>query len=187
MRKILLAALLAIVTFNVLNLKNTSRIFDDEEAGRIYQIFLERYAEEETPAMLATKYRMYNMLCFELRDIDCGDTPAPNVKTFKQNPFRPGLMGYYNGGDIIYIRQDLRGKDREEVLAHEMSHYLDVMLFDLEVPSSNVLAICTSEKVAWAVSDAYWTKYNYPKYVVGKTWTEWYSHCTPLVDELYPE
>jgi len=185
MRKMFFAAILAIVTFT--NLETPALTIDEDTLAAVFfQVYLERNAESPSPAVLAAKYRMYNMLCFELRDIDCGATPAPKVLTFKTNPFRPGLQGYYDGGDTIFIRNNLRGKHREEVLAHEMSHYLDAEILGMEIPGK-ALPICFSEKRAWAVSDAYWTKYNHPRKVVGSKWTKWYKHCTPFKDTLYPE
>lgn len=185
--KNLIAAMAATIflTFPVKTYGETTPPTDDLYAA-FYQIFLIMQAEQPTPAQVRAKWIAWDMLCFELRDVDCSGVKAPEVRTFQQNPFRPGLMGYYQGGDTIYIRADLKGANREEVLAHEMSHYLDVILLDTPVPGP-ARDICFSEKRAWAVSDAYWTKYGHPNKVVGSNWADWYSHCTPLKGEMYPD
>ena len=138
----------------------------------------------------AKKYRTvceaWNMLCFDLRDVDCTGVPVPKVMTFSTNPARPGLAGYYKGGDVIYVRNNLGKNALEEVLAHEMSHYMDVIKFNLPVPGP-ALEICFSEKRAWAVSDNYNRMYGKKSRIVGETWVEWYTHCTPYRDVLYPK
>jgi len=159
--------------------------FGDSPLNSAVEYWLSRTARPLSPALLATKYRVYNMVCFELRSIDCSGVPAPNVEVFSRNPLRPGLAGFYRGGDTVYIRDDLMGREREEVLAHEMSHYLDVMVYGMVVPNVAEV-VCVSERDAWAVSDAYWRKYGYFGKIIGKKWVNWYRHCTPLKDVLYP-
>ena len=152
-----------------------------------YQMVLEAKAKPMTtnPEQRA-RYRSWDMLCFELRDVDCTGLKVPKVMKFEPNPLRPGLAGYYKGGDTIYIRDNIRGMQREEVLAHEMSHYIDVKHGLANVPGF-AREICFSEKRAWAVSDNFWLKYGWDERTVGTTWTEWYTHCTPLQSELYPD
>jgi hypothetical protein len=186
MRKLLLLLTALCMTLSV-NQYGTQHSFgSDELQDEATHWFIMMTAKPLSPGQLSAKYRMYNMLCFELRDIDCSGIPAPEVATFPRNPFRPGLAGYYDGSDTVYIREDLMGREREDVLAHEMSHYLDVMILDLKVPGP-ALEICKSEVRAWAVSDSYWTKYGRYDRVVGEDWVNWYSHCTPLKDLLYPD
>lgn len=134
-----------------------------------------------------TKYIAWNMLCFDLRDVDCTGIPVPNLKLFRPLPQRPNLLGYYDGSDTIYVRNNLRGRALEEVLTHEMSHYADMFVIPgFEVPGY-ARSICFSEKRAWAVSDAYHVRYGYPRKVVGERWVNWYSHCRKYRDDLYPK
>lgn len=192
MRKLLytLAACLCTITAASPTLLADEREDYDFIAG-VLQFVLERQAEELRNHRV--KYRVWDMLCFDLRDVDCTGIPVPTVLLFEPNPLRPGLAGYYNGDDVVYIRSNLRGDAREEVLAHEFSHYIDSVLGLLPpLPVFNgdkegIFGLCMSEKRAWAVSD----RYNYLNFhrskIVGKSWTRWYSHCTPFKDRLYPE
>lgn len=151
-----------------------------------YQMLSEAVAQPLTQAELKAKWIAWDMLCFELRDVDCSGISAPKVKTFRPNPLRPGLAGYYDGSDTIFIRNNIRGPNREEVLAHEMSHWVDVQLGITNVPGF-AREICFSEKRAWSVSDNYWIKYGWANKAVGASWTNWYRHCTPYQAELYPD
>lgn len=153
----------------------------------LYQMYLIQNAERLTPAELKAKYISWDMFCFELReDADCTGVSAPNVMTFRPNPLRPGLAGYYPGGDTVYIRNNIRGSRREEVLTHEMSHYYDVERDMTNVPGY-AKEICFSEKRAWSVSDNYWIKYGWSSRAVGTSWTEWYTYCTKYQSILYPD
>ena len=147
---------------------------------------------EETPLEVAERqrlrYRVWDMLCFDLRDIDCSGIPVPKIAKFKPNPFNPGIAGYYQGGDTVFVRDNLKGAARDEVVAHEMSHYLDVMVLGTQVPGP-AREICFSEKRAWAVSDAFWIRQGYSKThpkIIGSSWADWYRHCTPFKAEMYP-
>ena len=136
------------------------------------------------------RYRVWLDLCMDYRaEADCQGILVPKIKTFRPNPLRPGLAGYYKGGDVVYVRSNLKYIEREEVLAHEMSHYLDVELGLANVPGF-AREICFSEKRAWRVSDLFWQRQGYAedsRKMVGSRWTNWYSHCKPLQSELYPD
>jgi len=136
------------------------------------------------------RYRVWLDLCLDYRgDVDCSGMSVPKIKTFRPNPFNPGLAGYYKGGDVVYVRSNLMYVEREEVMAHEMSHYLDVQLGITNVPGY-AKEICFSEKRAWRVSDLFWQRQGYAadsSKMVGSKWTKWYSHCTPFQSELYPD
>lgn len=192
-RFILVLAALA-VTVSPLSLSSTVVADNDfDDVADFFQMLLEMTATSDlTDAQLRAKYRMWNMLCLELRDVDCTGMNPPQIKVFQPNPLRPGLQGYYDGTNIIYIRSNLRGHEREEVMGHEMSHYVDQklgLLPPMPVYSDDVegiIKLCTSEAVAWAFSDAFNSKYGYDEKIVGESWTEWYTHCTPYKDEIYP-
>ena len=139
------------------------------------------------PKRMYDVYNAWNMVCFELRDVDCTGMKVPKVLTFEPKPRRKGLMGYYTGGDTIWVRENLRQKSMEEVLAHEMSHYIDMKLGLLNPVFNSDLSRCFSEKRAWAVSDAYNRVYGKYSRIVGSEWTRWYTHCTPYRDKLYPK
>jgi hypothetical protein len=188
MRKLLIVALAVALTAP--SLRNEDDVEVWNPLAEIVQIVLERQAEElKNPRI---KYRMFDKLCFDLRDVDCTGITPPRIFLFQKNPMRPGLAGYYDGGDIVYIRKDLYGDQREEVLAHEMSHFVDNelgLLPPMPVFSGDtdgIIGLCMSEKRAWAVSDNYWRSAFQPKKVVGKRWTSWYAHCRPHKDILYP-
>ena len=136
------------------------------------------------------RYRAWMELCGEYyRNEDCSDMEVPEIAKFRPNPLRPGLAGYYDGSDTVYIRNDLRGAEREEVILHEMSHYLDVQL-NLTVVPGPALDICFSEKRAWRISDLFWYKQGYSwksSKIIGSKWTNWYRHCTPHQSTLYPD
>lgn len=135
------------------------------------------------------RYNVWGDMCYDYRKVSCAGIAVPKIARFSKSPFRPNLQGFYDGSDTVYIRSDLRGAEREEVLAHEMSHYWDVMVLEFKVPGP-AREICESEKYAWAVSDAFWVSQGYSptgSKMVGSDWTKWYKHCTPFHDELYPE
>lgn len=169
---------------------------DESRLAAILQYLLQVNAKPATPQADKAADRMWAKLCTKLRaGIDCSTWERPTVMLFKPNPLRPGLMGYYDGTDIIYIRSNLYSGNREEVLAHEMSHYVDQMLGLLppmpvyEDDAEGIIKLCKSEAIAWAVSDAYNTTeiWGRPSRVVGETWVDWYAHCTPYKDVLYPK
>ena len=135
------------------------------------------------------RFRMWNDLCIMYREESCAGIHAPKVKTFAPGSKRAGVMGYYDGSDAVYIRRNLTPLQKEEVIAHEMSHYLDVQLGITVVPGE-ALPICMSEKRAWGVSDKYWLRRGVApnsKKIIGAKWVMWYSHCTPHKSVLYPD
>lgn len=194
MRRFLLVLAALAVTISPLSLASTATSDSEwDQIAEFLQSILEMAATADlTDAQLRAKYRMWNMLCLELRDVDCTGMNPPQIMVFQPNPLRPGLQGYYDGTNIIYIRSNLMGKEREEVMGHEMSHYVDQMLGLLPpMPVytddvEGIIKLCQSEAVAWGVSDAFNSKYGYDERIVGESWTEWYTHCTPYKDVLYP-
>ena len=191
MKAFVLSILLSLALMGTLS---EATVQPERNTASIFEFYIELTASSVlTPDEAKAKYTAWNLLCFELRDVKCSGIKPPRVMTFDRNPLRPGLAGYYDGTDIIYIRNDLRGLDRLEVLAHEMSHYIDnefgllpeMPVYIDDVPG--IIALCTSEKVAWAVSDAFNEANGRDIYVVGDDWVDWYAHCTPYKDILYPE
>ena len=182
---VLFAALSCTLTIDAMHGDDKTLISD------FYQLMLESRAEELKNPRL--KYRMWDKLCNDFRpNASCQGIKPPRIFLFSPNPLRPGLAGYFDGGDVVYIRTTLYGDEREEVVAHEMSHYLDFELGLLpELPvfvgdREATFQLCLSEKVAWGVSDDYWrSAFNF-RNVVGKKWTSWYKHCRPFKDRLYP-
>ena len=83
-------------------------------------------------------------------------------------------MGYYEGGDIIYIRKGLSVRDTMEVLIHEQVHYLHDQLQMIEIPGP-AKEVCWSENEAWTIeglwsgddNSKWWKQYPY-------CW-EWYA------------
>lgn len=166
---------------------------DNPLAEFVQRILLLQSERATDKSWQKARYDAWLMLCFELReDADCSGVPVPQVYLFKPNPIRPGLMGQYRGGEIVFMRNNLKGKQRLEVMAHEMSHYLDSLNGILpELPvhvndKDGVYRLCLSEKIAWGVSDAFNRKYGDRKEIVGKDWLNWYGHCRPFKDRLYP-
>jgi hypothetical protein len=181
---VLLAALVVTLTTGYVAERSNERI---NFIAAAYQSWLEANAKPLSPAQLAIKYRMWNATCIDYRkDVQCIGVKAPNIMTFEVNPMRPGLQGYYDGTDTIYIREGLRSQRLEEVVAHEMSHYIDVQVMGLKVPG-RAKPICWSEKRAWAVSDAYWIEQGRKSKVVGSDWADWYRHCTKFKQDMYPD
>ena len=89
---------------------------------------------------------------------------------------RPGLNGYYAGGDTIYVSRRLYGMKQRQTLLHEMVHYLQVKRGGLAVPGL-AEPICKAEAEAFAVSDK-WAKSIWRKdLVVGPNWWRPYTHC----------
>lgn len=132
------------------------------------------------------RYRVWLDLCLDYRtEVSCGNIRPPQIKIFQPSPFRPGLMGFYAGGDTIYLKRGLTITQREEVYAHEASHYLDASLGMTNVPGT-AEEVCFSEKRAWAVTDMFWTRKGTSN-IIGEKWVDWYKHCQPYRDKLYPK
>jgi len=185
----LFLALLAAITLQPT--QHTTQNYIDESFDFLWSTFLGKAkpTELELYRLERARYRVWHDLCFEYRDISCLGMVPPKIESFNPNPLRPGLLGFYDGSDTIYVRSNLGGWDLEEVLAHEMSHYWDSEAGITEIPGP-ALDICFSEKRAWAVSDAFWLSKGYyedSNKIVGAAWVNWYAHCTPHAHTLYPD
>lgn len=165
-----------------------------EVLGSVYQVYAEASAPEATDAQKRANYRMWARLCTEYRrEVDCSDMAMPRVELFRPNPWRPGLQGYYRGGDVVYVRSDLYAGRFEEVLVHEQSHYMDMELGlfgAIPAPYSDhesIFKLCDSERRAWAITDTYNGKELWgSRKHIGERWVNWYKHCKPHRDRLYP-
>jgi len=194
-RAMILLSTLALTLLSPNLVQKASAKYEDNWLASMFQSILEKESKPANKSANKAADRMWLKLCVKLReDIDCSKWTRPNVRTFAPNPLRPGLQGYYDGTNIIYIRQNLYAGSREEVLAHEMSHYVDQLLGLLPpMPiysddTKGIIALCMSEKTAWGVSDEYHRTqfWGNLKLVVGKRWVSWYTHCTPHRAILYP-
>ncbi len=85
-----------------------------------------------------------------------------------------GLMGYYDGGDTIYVRKGLSVRDTMEVLIHEDVHYLHAQLQIVEIPGP-AIEVCWSENEAWYI-EGLWSGNDNSKWwrVYPYCW-EWYA------------
>jgi hypothetical protein len=193
-RLAVLLVALAVTLVTPMTVTSTTIELDDSRLASIMQVFLEQTSRRPSPAQRRAVNKAWVLLCFELRDVDCTGIIMPELRVFNPNPMRPGLMGYFKGGNLIYVRDNLYGGRREEVLAHEMSHYIDDQLGLLppmpvyKSDTVGIIGLCKSEAIAWGVSDAYnrTNLWGNPKFIVGEDWVNWYDHCTPHKDVLYP-
>lgn len=182
MRTLFLAALAALSLYT--GALHTTRAVLDTSFDRLWIALTKpKLTQLEVYQINRIRFRVWSDLCMEYRKVSCAGMPVPQVEVFLPNPVRPGLMGFYDGSDTVYVKKDLRGYELEEVLAHEMSHYWDVQAKWTRVPGP-AREVCFSEKRAWAVSDKVNAKYG--RDLIGSKWVQWYFHCTPYVDELYP-
>jgi hypothetical protein len=123
--------------------------------------------------------------CTMLQDVyDCRDLDSlPTIEYFPQDPFNPGLRGYYLGGDKIYVRTGMTRFQEKATIFHEMVHYMQVKLGGLSVPGP-AYTICRAEAEAFMWTDRYLTL------VLGRDWAtsgdDWwkaYDHCYDFYGE----
>lgn len=101
----------------------------------------------------------------------CENVEEPKIVYEKM---RQGLMGYYDGGDTIYVNEELKGKDRFATILHEMVHYIDAA-HGLPVPGPASL-ICKSEDTAWFLEGVWWGLQGQPD-KARPDWWKSYPHC----------
>ncbi len=146
-----------------------------------------------TAGFYRMKYRAWNALCMDYRPESCEGIAVPKVE-IKGMP--GNLRGYYEGGNTVFVNRKLRGDEREATMFHEMSHYLDTKLGlnpkmpVLRIETEKVYLLCVSEKRAWDAT-LEWSK---DRKVRGRSaerrgawWVNWYNHCRPFADRLYPD
>ena len=82
---------------------------------------------------------------------------------------RPGLYGYYAGGDTVVVSSNISREDQLRTLIHEDIHYLHAQLQLIVVPGP-AEEICWSENEAWTLEGIYSGKDN-------SQWWLNYPHC----------
>lgn len=90
-------------------------------------------------------------------------------------------LGYYDGGDTVFINSRLRGILRKEVLMHEFIHYLQTKVGGLEVPGA-AAPICAAEEEAFTIVDQWLVDIGQTYYVIGPLWWVAYPHCWRFYD-----
>ena len=119
------------------------------------------------------KYKAWLAACDYTQYTCTGITPPKVVR----KPMRPGLLGTYRGGDVIYINKTLgQGTPIQRVLMHEMVHYLQAKVGGLQVPGP-AKEICAAEAEAFTQVDKWLIDVGRPDLVVGKDWWKAYTHC----------
>lgn len=84
---------------------------------------------------------------------DCNEIPVPEVVVIGLN----GPWGLYQGYDKVYLDPVLsyfHPDLAQAILAHEMTHYLDVKLGVIQIPFTYD-NVCVTEWNAWRVYNAY--------------------------------
>lgn len=113
-------------------------------------------------------------LADQMYGYSCDGIDRPKVK---YESMEEGLWGYYDGSDTVFINRDLKGREQMQTLIHEMVHYLHLRLGLLELPTTDALAVCTSEAEAWAL-EGVWSGDD------NSNWWFAYPHCWEFyVDE----
>lgn len=120
----------------------------------------------------AAKYKAWFQTC-DYTPYSCIGVKVPKVVT---EWMRYGLLGYYNGTDTVYINRRLRGQQLNEVLMHEMVHYLQVQRGGLDVPGYSV-DICRAEEEAFSITDQWLIDHGYADLIRGEEWWQPYRHC----------
>lgn len=194
MRKLIIAALATVAVFS--GTVTTKDSMANDIATGVWVWATSERADPADRSTQAMRYRAWLALCFDYRPgVGCTGLDVPKINYFRPNPFRPGLAGYYDGGDTVHLRRGMKYTEREEVMLHEMSHYLDQQRGLAKIPvyvgdEEGLFLLCKSEATAWGISDAFWIRQGYSpdsSKIVGSKWADWYTHCTPFKDRLYPD
>jgi hypothetical protein len=118
------------------------------------------------------KYKAWFQACDYSPYTCIGVVPPKVVSEY----MRYGLLGYYQGDDTVYINRRLRGQELNEVLMHEMIHYLQAKVGGLPVPGPANL-ICQAEEEAFTLVDQWLLDHGYGDLRVGPEWWKPYDHC----------
>ncbi len=125
----------------------------------------------------AAKYKAWFQAC-DYTDYSCIGIKVPKVVS---EHMRYGLLGYYDGGDTVYVNRTLKGQRLNEVLMHEMIHYLQVQAGGLIVPGP-AKEICEAENEAFTQVDKWLVDHGYADLVAGPLWWRPYGHCYQWFD-----
>lgn len=149
-----------------------------------------RYTKEDVEVLIREaeygrefdKYQAFLNAC-QYTPYSCIKVPVPEVKYVRM---QPGLLGYYDGGDTVYIKRGMRGIRRKAVLMHESVHYLQTQVGGLRVPGY-AKEICRAEEEAFAAVDNWLIDTKRDSYKVGSKWWVPYKHCRQWYDPKWPK
>lgn len=124
------------------------------------------------------RYLAWGYAC-ELTPESCVGLLVPEVEYVTNEP---GLRGYYEGGDTVFIGDRLRpGADLMSTLIHEMIHYIHVKTGKAEHPFEPE-SLCWSENEAFSLVDSWLVEQGFPDLVRGPNWWVPYWYCHPYYD-----
>lgn len=109
--------------------------------------------------------------------LTCDGVPAPEVVTI-DDPELP--LGAYVGGSKVYVQAELRGRGRELVLVHEITHYILSVLKVYPIPGE-LTDRCASEKAAFAVVDEFLRKQGVRRRD-RTSWLDAYPQCKEVIE-----
>jgi hypothetical protein len=119
-----------------------------------------------------SEYWTWRRTCSMLREVyQCGMLSMPKVE---YEEMRPGLLGYYKGGDTIWINSSLSGKEKVSTLIHEYTHYLQVKRGNLILPGP-AKQVCDAEAEAFMFTDVYRRSVDLP--LNYPNWWRAYPYC----------
>jgi len=115
--------------------------------------------------------------------LSCKNVAQPIVFYFNADPITKkdelGQYGYYYGGKIVYVSNQLTGKHKKAVEFHEIIHYLQWINQTLALPARTKQA-CDAENQAYALTDIYIEVIlEDPDNMKGETWWQNYAQCQP--------
>ncbi len=100
-----------------------------------------------------TKDAPFEYVCYQLEemyDVPCGALEAPTI--IYSNIINPGYHGvYYHGEPYIFINPNSPEELKEEIILHEMGHYI---IYELDLPPKGDK--CEGERVVREISGGTW-------------------------------
>ncbi len=120
----------------------------------------------------AAKYKAWFQAC-DYTPYSCIGVKVPKVVA---KYMRRGMLGQYDGSDTVFVNRTLRGQRLNEVLMHEMIHYLQKQVGGLVVPGL-AKDICAAEEEAFTTVDRWLLDHGYKDLMIGPRWWEPYSWC----------
>ncbi len=145
----------------------------------ILSLLLGVFSGDTSPTYVRDKdtYEVWTEACFRTQ-YTCGLTELPKIMRVE---LEPGLLGYYDGTDKIYVLKGLRGLRYKEVVMHEMIHYIQKQVGKAEIPGP-AESICRLEAEAFTVVDKWLLDSGEQWLMVGPDWWKPYVHCWPWYD-----